>query len=163
MSIGRYSYRLLPLAVRGRSTSAVLQRGYCSAISPRAPALPVLGHHHQQLHLELHQQDLKRRLHLTAFKNADALSQVGSLTLHWTQYYLKYLKQAEQEELVPEQLYSRVVIKVCPAHYLVEPLNNGCAICLTFQVKGADFRVLDSYCRYVITAAKALGINIGKK
>jgi hypothetical protein len=29
------------------------------------------------------------------------------------------------------------------------------------QVKGADFRVLESYCRFVITAAKALEINIG--
>ena len=28
-------------------------------------------------------------------------------------------------------------------------------------MKGADYAVLDSYCRYVITAGKALGINIG--
>lgn len=43
------------------------------------------------------------------------------------------------EELVPERLYTKVNIKV----------------------KGADYAVLDSYCRYVITAGKALGINIG--
>ena len=28
-------------------------------------------------------------------------------------------------------------------------------------MKGADYAVLDSYCRYVVTAGKALGINIG--
>ena len=29
------------------------------------------------------------------------------------------------------------------------------------QAKSADYAVLDSYCRFVITAGKALGINIG--
>ena len=33
----------------------------------------------------------------------------------------------------------------------------------TCQVKGADYAVLDSYCRFVTTAGKALGINIGGK
>ena len=31
------------------------------------------------------------------------------------------------------------------------------------QVKGADYAVLDSYCRYVVTAGRALGIDIGGK
>ncbi len=32
---------------------------------------------------------------------------------------------------------------------------------LLLQVKAADYMVLESYCRFVITAAKALGIDIG--
>ncbi len=40
---------------------------------------------------------------------------------------------------------------------------RGINILVYLQVKGADFRVLDSYSRYVITAAKALDINVSGK
>jgi small subunit ribosomal protein S10 len=50
-----------------------------------------------------------------------------------------FISQSSSDELVPERLYTKVNIKV----------------------KGADYAVLDSYCRYVITAGNALGVNIG--
>ena len=40
--------------------------------------------------------------------------------------------------MVPERLYTKINVKV----------------------KGSDYAVLDSYCRYLITAAKVLGIDI---
>ncbi|KAL5463605.1 hypothetical protein EMCRGX_G032519 [Ephydatia muelleri] len=43
-----------------------------------------------------------------------------------------------EQEMVPERLYTKINIKV----------------------KGSDYAVLDSYCRYLITAAKILGIDI---
>lgn len=38
-----------------------------------------------------------------------------------------------------------------------------CRVLLPLQVKGSDYMVLDSYCKFVTTAAKFLDINIGQK
>ena len=43
-------------------------------------------------------------------------------------------------------------------------ISQSVSVCLLniyIQIKGADHAVLDSYCRFLITAGKALDIDIG--
>ena len=47
-----------------------------------------------------------------------------------------------------------------PSHAYYTAMGVACN-CSRAQVKGADYAVLDSYCRFVITAAKALDVVIG--
>ena len=47
-----------------------------------------------------------------------------------------------------------------PSHAYYTVMGVACN-CSRAQVKGADYAVLDSYCRFVITAAKALDVVIG--
>ena len=116
MSISRSSCRLLPLALSSRSNGALLQRGNSRELSaltcPRAPTPPAVQTTNQQLHL-----DFRRKLHLSPLqgsKNPGALSRVGSYSSQFGLADIFLWPQVEEEELVPERLYSRVVIKVWP-------------------------------------------------
>ncbi|XP_064403101.1 small ribosomal subunit protein uS10m-like [Halichondria panicea] len=63
----------------------------------------------------------------------------GVCAYHSQRFYSNEVEQLEDEEMVPERFYSKINV----------------------QVKGSDYTVLESYCRYVITAGKALDIDIG--
>ncbi len=76
--------------------------------------------------------------------------------------------QSDAVEMVPEKFYSKVNLQVSIInYYLIMMINIQFYILIPysyttlFQVKGSDYAVLDSYCRYVITAGKALDIDIG--
>lgn len=70
-----------------------------------------------------------------------ALSVARNSVCTWRPYTsssTSVVSDGTEQEMVPERLYTKINVKV----------------------KGSDYAVLDSYCRYVITAAKLLGIDI---